>query len=720
MRLKNLLTFIVITFFFLYFPINIVYAQDEDIDNLVEATFEINFKSATDLIIDISINPLKLKMAGETFTYEEIKNANEQDLGSFRLLIFQMLESQLESTFSNANILNFTRPVFDGIFFNEQLNVELTSSFYGLNGTIYGYDFINGILDMSGLVNYSIPFSAEPGWNNTYFIDLGKNLDYQRTNGVIFGEKLRWIQNNWNGETSIKKADIQMKKKSPTSKDLDYEEIFISYHLDARNTQRTRLNCNLVIDKLNISTYGILPDFISNLNVLPSDGIRLFANNGILTWDEIYNNTIRDIQQKIKSTIESSNFEQSLDFNFAWDPSTTTNTTDAFEVSNMNCVPPVKANIKDNNIDLKICGIPERAVFGLINTNAALNITQNDINFGSDLEKVGLEYNVTFFLPYKIFLDGKNIFTWDENRTDFGEFKSDISKSYNEENKETLITIEVTNTDLNLLGFFTGNTELTFELNCKGVRNYNVTKIPNEFSLPNKIKLDFLNSDAIRLCIEENVFSQESVENFLTNEKEQFESILNLILPSFKISGSIEEEKFQESLVWNGNISEMDSVDSIVVSSIAKNTYPVRFHLSFLPPKFEIPYQTYNFTGIPNHDVTYKIIFPKGIIINIKDPSNSAEIKKTKDNRNYLLVKFSSDQSNLSNVVSCKMIPSAFFIIGIFSPCIISFIITLVLIIIIIIIRRKRRLRCPSKHKDDNAVDYEGEEYYIPPAPPKK
>ena len=720
MRLAKLLTLMIITSFFLSLSVVTVYAQEDDIENLVEATFDITFSSATDLTIDISINPLILKMAGETFTYEEIRNANDQDLGSFRLLLFQMLESQIEATYSNANLLNFSRPVFDGNFFNEQLNVELTSSFYGLNESVYGFDFINGILDMSGLVNYSILFNAEPGWNNTYYIDLGENLDYQRTTGIIYGDKLRWTQNNWNGETPSKIAEIQLKKKSPTSKNLNSENIFISYQLNARNTFRTSLNCNLVIDKLNISSYGVLPDFISNLDVLPSDGIRLFVDNEILTWDEIYNYTVKDIQKKIKSTVESSNFGQSLDFNFAWDPSTTTNTTEAFEISNMDNIPPVKANIKDNYIDLMICGIPERAVFGLINTNAALNITQNDINFGSDLENVGLDYNVTFYLPDKIFLDEKNVFVWDGNRTDFGNFKSDISKSYDEENKETLVTIEVTNTDLNLLGFFTGNTELTFELNCRGVRNYNVTKIPNQFSLPNKIKLDYLNSDAIRLCIEENVFSQESVENFLTNEKEQFESILNLILPNFKASGSIQEKEFQDSLVWNGNISEMDSGNSIVVSSIAKSTYPVRFHLSFLPPKFEIPYQIYNFTGIPNHDVTYKIFFPKGIIINIKDPSNSAEIKKTKDNRNYLLVKFSSDESNLSNIISCKMIPSAFFIIGIFSPCIISFIITLVLIIVIIFIRRKRRFRRPSKHVEDNTVDYEGEEYYIPPPPSKK
>jgi len=682
MRLDRVISLIISALFFLSFFIINSTAQDEDIENLVEASFNIDFNTATDLLIDITINPHKLTMAGETFTSEQIKNANEQDLGSFRLLLFQMLDSQLKNTFINAKFLNFTRPVFDGNTFHEELNVELTSSFYGLNDSINAYDFINGILDMSGLVNYSFSLNAEPGWNNSYYVDLGDDLDYQRTTGSLYGNKMEWLLHNWNAGNPNKKADFQIKKKSPTTKKLDSEDIFISYKLDSSDTLKTSLNCNVIIKKINVSSYNIIPNFITNLEILPSDGIRLFVNNKIFSWDDIYLKTVKTIEGNLKTAIEESKLNQTLNLEFSWDPETTTDIEFPFEVTNMNEFPPLKANIKDSEVDLKICGISSRALFGLVNTNAKINITKDDINFGDNLDKVNYNYNVTLYLPDKMYLDRNNIFIWNETTTSLGEFGSDISKSYDKDNKQTIITIEITNTDLNLLGFFTGNTELTFSLNFKEIRNYNVTKIPNEFSLPDKIKLDYLNSDAIRLCIEEDVFSQNSVDEFLKNEKEQFESILRLILPNIQVRGSVMKDTFEDSLVWNGNILEMDSDESIVFSSIAKSSYPVPFHLSFLPPKFEIPYQRYNFTGIPHHDVTYKIIFPHGILVNVRDPLEKAEVKKTSDDRYYLLVTFSSSEANLTDTILCKMVPSALFIISVFTPCLLSFIITIILIII--------------------------------------
>jgi hypothetical protein len=164
----------------------------------------------------------------------------------------------------------------------------------------------------------------------------------------------------------------------------------------------------------------------------------------------------------------------------------------------------------------------------------------------------------------------------------------------------------------------------------------------------------------------------------------------------------------------------MDSDQSVIVSSVATSTYPVPFHLSFLPPKFEISNQLYNFTGIPNHDVTYKIIFPHGILLSVNDPLFKTDVKKTSDDRYYIMIRFDSSEANLSNIVSCKMVPSAFFILSIFSPCILSFFITIVLIITIFLIRRKRKGRKISRHIEEEPIDYAGEEYYIPPQPGKK
>ena len=540
MKIYRLQCLLIITLFVLSFFTISSSAQDEEIDNFVEALFNIKFLSATDLLLDITIDPIQLSMAGEIFKSDQIKNANEQDLGSFRLLLFQMLESQLKDTFPNANILNFSRPIFDEGIFNEQLNIELTSAYYGLNESIKTYDFINGILDMNGLINCTITLNAYPGWNNSYYVDLGEDLDYQRTTGNLDDDKMEWLLYNFKGVIPSKKAEFQIKKIDPTTKELDDGKIMISYELDSSDSKKTSLNCNLIIHKLNISSYNVLPDFVSNLDIIPADGIRLFVNNSVFSWDDIYTKTVKPIQNKIKKSIEESKLNQTLKLEFSWDPETATEIQIPFTVSSMDEYPPVKANIKDSEIDLRICGISSRALFGLVNTNANVNITKDDINFGDNLNSVGLDYNISFHLPKNMFLAGENVYIWNETISDFGGIESDIKKTYDKQSKETIITLEMTTTELNLLGFFTGNTELSFGLDFKGIRNYNVTKIPNEFYIPKKIKIDYLNSDAIRLCIEEGVFSDNSVDNFLTNEKQQLESILSLIHPNLRIlSGQV-------------------------------------------------------------------------------------------------------------------------------------------------------------------------------------
>ncbi|ENO12083.1 hypothetical protein MBGDC06_00144 [Thermoplasmatales archaeon SCGC AB-539-C06] len=84
-----------------------------------------------------------------------------------------------------------------------------------------------------------------------------------------------------------------------------------------------------------------------------------------------------------------------------------------------------------------------------------------------------------------------------------GKFESDIATNYSNEKIDTLVEIEVSSTDLNLLSFFTSGTEMNLGLFLQETRKYGVTVVPDDFSLPEKISIDYLNSDAFRLCVEE-------------------------------------------------------------------------------------------------------------------------------------------------------------------------------------------------------------------------
>lgn len=208
------------------FVANTVSAEDE-IENLVEATFNIEFITATELIINVTMDAQKLTVSpNTTYTSDQIKSLSEYYLGACAGKLSNMLQTQIYETFKNAEILNFDIPVFNGNTFNEELNVRLTSSFFELSNLVNADNFINGILDMSAIVNYTINFHGEPGWNNTYIVDLGANLNYQRTNGVTSGNKMVWTLKNWDGNTPDKTAEIQVNKTNPTTKTLGVEDIF--------------------------------------------------------------------------------------------------------------------------------------------------------------------------------------------------------------------------------------------------------------------------------------------------------------------------------------------------------------------------------------------------------------------------------------------------------------------------------------------------------------
>ena len=387
----------------------------------------------------------------------------------------------------------------------------------------------------------------------------------------------------------------------PTTQNLESENISLEFKLDSRDVQATSFTSNVLIGSADIEVYNVLPSFIGNLKFIPADGFRLFENNGLITWDDTYDITVKPIEEKIKDEIEKSSFNQILDLIGIWDNATTEDCPVPYEIQNMDNKPLLKAVLTDDKIDLKICDISNRAMFGLINAGAEADISEEDINFGDTLSNIGYDYNVSLYLPENIYLDSFNVYKWNESISFSGEFESDTAVSYSSEKKNTVIEIEVESTDLNLLSFLTGKTELTFGFYLQEKRDYNVTNISEMFTLPDKISLSYLNSDAFRVCVEENVFSKEEIAAFLDSEKLLFEDRLGNILSGLSVRGKghVEKDVFDESLkAWDKDISKMDADTAIKIDSYAHCSYPLSVDLSFLPPSFEIPEQHFNFNGI--------------------------------------------------------------------------------------------------------------------------
>ncbi|MEE9440387.1 MAG: hypothetical protein V3V27_00495 [Candidatus Thermoplasmatota archaeon] len=719
MKIFVSLCFISSTFF-----INTASAEDAS-ERLVDATFTIEFVTGTNLVVDVTMTAYKLT-TDHAYTAEEIASASDEEMGALKLSIYLLLKNQINIVFGDAKVSNFEMPTYSSGVFNEELNVKLTSAFFGLNDSVDSESMINGVLDMGAVITYNFNLVTELGWNNTFTCVLPDSINFTsaNTDNVSLNRKeITWIL-NWNGADAEKSATLSTRLKNPTTTLSETEDIFLTFDLDSSNVNNVSLTTTFSLRNTDIREYDILPDFITELGFVPSDGIRLFIDNSLLSWNDLYQNTIKPVEQTTISTIEHSSFNQTLTMLFNWDSETSTNCTTPYNTTNMDDVPVIKAELtSEDPIELLLCDVSSRAFFGLVNAGAVANISEEDINFGDKLDEIGRSYEVLLHLPTEIYLEGDNIYRWNESISLSGVFSSDLQPlpKYSEENINTYIEIDISKLDLNIPSFFTGKAEFTATAHSKEDIHVSVTRFPMEFGLSDKINLPYLNSDAFRVCVDESVFSTEEVDAYLSNKKDVFEMRMSNVLNGLEIKGVVDKDVFSDSLSWDKDISHMDDVIPIVASTYANNLYPISFSFSLWPPDMHISNQTFTFESIKNQTVTYRIEFPKGISVTATDTLNKSILKgKTTDGREYIEVFFASDEEAEIDTITCVLVASSLYMLGQFLPCIISLALVVILIIVVYILKRKRRGRKLVIQEEVDASGYEGEDFYVPPPPSSK
>ena len=719
MKIFVSLCFISSTFF-----INTASAEDAP-ESLVDATFTIEFVTGTNLVVDVTMTAYKLT-TDHAYTAEEIASASDEEMGALKLSIYLLLKNQINIVFGDAQILNFEMPTYSSGVFNEELNVKLTSTFFGLNDSVNAESLINGVLDMGAVVTYNFNLVTEPGWNNTFTYVLPDSISFKSANTdevSLDTKEITWIL-NWNGADAEKTAVLSTRLNNPTTTVSETEDFFLTFDLDASNVDNVSFATTFSLKNMDIREYNILPDFITELGFVPSDGIRLFIDNSLLLWDDLYQNTIKPVEQTTISTIEHSSFNQTLTMLFNWDSETSTNCTIPYNTTNMDDVPAIKAELtSEDPIELLLCDVSSRAFFGLVNAGAVANISEDDVNFGDRLDEIGRSYEVLLHLPTEIYLEGDKIYRWNESFPLSGIFSSDLQPlpKYSEENINTYIEIDISKLDLNIPSFFTGKSEFTATAHSKEDIHVSVTRFPMEFGLSDKINLPYLNSDAFRVCVDESVFSTEEVDAYLSNKKDVFEMHMSNVLNGLKIKGVVDKDVFSDSLSWDKDISHMDDVTPVVASTYANNLYPISFSFSLWPPDMQISNQTFTFESIKNQSVTYRIEFPKGISVTATDTLNKSILKgKTTDGREYIEVFFASDEEVKIDTVTCVLVASSLYMLGQFLPCIISLVLVVILIIIVYMFKRKRRGRKLVIQEEVDASGYEGEDFYVPPPPSSK
>jgi len=241
-------------------------SADDVINNDISANFTIEMKSATDFKVNVEATVSKITRAagiGTSYTanyIETIASSNPYLLGAIAGDLQVMINKTVSQTFENAYVSSLNDiPTYENGKFYDNYAVNLTSSYFELNETVNVYEFINGVLDMDARVDYNFNLHAEPGWNNTYQIELEKKIDYKETNGKVDGNKIEWTVRNGMGFEPSKNAEFRVFSIDPTTPASTDEDILLDFQLDARGS-KTSLFSNILSRKINIEEYGVLPN----------------------------------------------------------------------------------------------------------------------------------------------------------------------------------------------------------------------------------------------------------------------------------------------------------------------------------------------------------------------------------------------------------------------------------------------------------------------------
>jgi hypothetical protein len=700
--------------------------------DLVEATLTCNFDSGTHLTVRAHIIVNSINVFDTVYDRQAIENmatTNPYVMGAIMLRLHESVKTQILTAFTDADVDTMnTMPSYENPYFIDDFQVNLTPAFFKYNGSLNLTDFIPGVLDMGATAIYHFDLQAEHGWTTTYVYTLPSFmvLAYANTADTDLNiNKVTWVvRNSYGNDTGIE-ATLTLQSKNPTTTTSETEDISLQYVLDTRTVNDVSFIESILVKKINVRRYNVLPEFITGLESIPADGVRLCIKNGLFSWEDLFENTIQPVEQQTTSLIKNSSFDQNLSLSFTWDAESTTNCSTPYNITHMDDTPAIQANFKDSEVHLIICQMSARAFFGLINAGATASISSTDMNFGAGLEGIIYPYDILLQLPANISLNGNNQYTWNKTTSITGVFTSQVQPTppYIAEHVETYIEIELVKMDLNIPSAITGKTELIASANMKEDDRLYVIRRTSELFFSPKVNITYLNADAFRLCTEESIFSDSQINSFLSQKTEMFQQRLSQIFQGMSAKGAINWKPFSSSLVWDEDISTMDDIAPVVVSNYANEVYAVGFNMSLWPAELTLAPQQFTLQGLENQTVTYRIIFPRGITVNASESADKPLIiGKTNDGRDYVELSYDAESTTQSTILTCAMNASPVYILGLFLPCLLVFILLVVLVVIIYLIRKKRGGLRRGKRKlfepeDNEPSEYGREDYYVPPPP---
>ncbi len=735
-------------------------------DDWVEATYNIQFQEPALVNLDAKflVHEINLGTIYGNVSAAQIRVLSDGDESS---TIITYLKSQIEKEIF-GKFLEITFPEGDYNYQSSSVDESTLQATTGIDNyhpaievTLSGYailpdmsyfnkfelaeynitnlnDLIEGSLKMGAKVTQILKLGAKAGHKNEFQLSVPFYSSYQHPEQLIISYPLdedkgsdylvvRTIDNKDGIAAKIESLnDLTFRAVSPTP-DLKAgvnEDINIQLDLDVLHFDEIYLRPSLLeIAVVDLSSSSInLPENITGLSHMSSDGIRLYYDNGIIDEEDIQESIDAELAITASNLQTRLNSSTAMELVLEWDFTTIVELEPLYYLEDtgtfdyMGSDRPIKGYVTAR----------DKIVPHLFETNFTVNTIYGFLNAGAEARlnlriKSKYDYNINLTLPQGLRLKGmlgkpgtRDNYLISEYDADDILLISKIAPVYR--SNRAFIDVEVDIKELEMVNFNEYVTEVRIEV--EGVLHRILSSAHSGFNmvLPDSITMAYVNSDAFRLAYSENLIDL----NEITDE------IYNIIYTNLTkvFEGTIEPNvQFDtSSMQFNGDINKMDDEVPIEFKITAEGDMKIGsggsgllssfiaaidnlkwdngllneddFKLAaFISQDIEIP-----LVGKPGWNTTYKIILPHYIEIigtpELENLSGSATevVTGTVDGgRHYMQVTIYSDDPGITELRTVATIDINITPWYFLSKIIIPLILSIILLILIIYIYLKRR-----------------------------
>ncbi|MDD5502780.1 MAG: hypothetical protein PHH26_04865 [Candidatus Thermoplasmatota archaeon] len=564
---------------------------------------------------------------------------------------------------------------YNPVRFYKDYDISFRPSFFKMSNESQ-MEAVRAFLVMGAKVAVNgVKLSSNNGWSTTFKYILPQGFSFESASAsygspviVDSGRSVSQTIDNVKGGKGQCVLDMNV---SYDDAPVLSEDVQILIEADATGLPQMEISALINIGAVSVPATASIPETVK-MDYATADGIRMAYKYGWLTKADLDSETLPKISSMENALSEA--FGANVSLSSSW------SNLSGYTAEIMGKDPPASCAVyTDKPIDPGM-NFSHNAVLGFLNAGATI---RQNISIG----EVGYDYNAKLILPENIefkpdgSVSGSNPYVWTQAKPSVsGAIFSRIAPSY--ENALINATIDMKTLKAEILKIISGNLQAASEVEISvEVRRVNV---PSDLEMPGKISMKYVNSDALRLALNEELISSDYFSNITEKMLGKMEGALSGMAGG-ALSLELDKAALDASLAIPVDISGMNDENPIV--------FKVKtFELSLGAKKsgaqaalVNLPKFSFSFPSMEYGDVIYRIIMPPGIEVVSAEGATSG---KTQGGRQYVEASAMSGKSANIGIVLGVGIG---FILGVAWPFIVGIVAVCAVVIAVVIIRKRQK-----------------------------